>query len=127
MPFAPPHPCSFAGCRERVPRGVKRCPTHAQQYEQQRRAQTPGRLVMGRRGHLIDYYQTPEWVALRDQVRAEEPICRECWKQGRAEPTYAVDHIIPRTDGGSDERSNLQGLCAAHHSEKTQREMRRSA
>jgi 5-methylcytosine-specific restriction protein A len=84
-------------------------------------------MVIGARGHLIDFYQSPLWRALRAQVMDEEPICRDCRKEHRATPTQFVDHIIPRTEGGPDVRSNLAGLCARHHSEKTQREMRRSA
>lgn len=121
MPFSPPHPCSSPGCGVRLPRGVSRCPKHAQQQEHQRRASTPGRLVPGVNGHLIDYYQTPEWRALRAEVFQDEPFCRIC---GRV--TEHVDHIIPRTQGGPDERSNLQGLCSMHHSQKTAKEMRRA-
>lgn len=38
------------------------------------------------------------------------------------EPATDVDHIISRAKGGTDERSNLQPLCHACHSEKTNRE-----
>lgn len=33
-----------------------------------------------------------------------------------------IDHIIPRSRGGGDARSNLQGLCKPCHSAKTKRE-----
>jgi hypothetical protein len=33
-----------------------------------------------------------------------------------------VDHVIPRQEGGTDDRSNLQPLCHDHHSAKTMRE-----
>jgi 5-methylcytosine-specific restriction enzyme A len=55
----------------------------------------------------------------RAQVRAEEPLCRECLKEGRATPTAIVDHIRPLAWGGSDARSNKQGLCKRHHDEKS--------
>lgn len=32
-----------------------------------------------------------------------------------------VDHIIPRTLGGTNEMRNLRPMCALHHSEKTNR------
>ncbi len=41
---------------------------------------------------------------------------------GDGRPTVEVDHIIPKALGGTDERSNLQGLCRSHHSAKTMRE-----
>ena len=122
VPMSPLHPCAVSGCPERLPRGVSRCPVHAAQQERQRRADTPGRLVPGVRGHLIDFYQTPLWRALRDQVLQEEPLCRICRRV-----TEHVDHIVPRTQGGSDTRDNLAGMCARCHSAKTAREMRRSA
>jgi 5-methylcytosine-specific restriction protein A len=127
MPNAPPHPCARSGCRERIPRGQRYCSAHAVQYERQRRHATKGRMVIGAKGHLIDFYQSPLWRAIVDEVKAEEPLCRLCLAEQRTTPTYAVDHIIPRTQGGPDTRANCQGLCATHHSAKTMAEMRRSA
>jgi 5-methylcytosine-specific restriction enzyme A len=84
-------------------------------------------MVIGTNGHLIDFYQSPLWRALRAQVLAEEPVCRECRTENRVRATQHVDHIIPRVNGGPDTRENLQGLCAEHHSRKTMAETRRSA
>jgi 5-methylcytosine-specific restriction protein A len=50
-------------------------------------------------------------------VLAEEPIC-PC----RREPSTIVDHIRPKSQGGTDERSNLRGIGARCHAEKTARE-----
>jgi 5-methylcytosine-specific restriction protein A len=57
------------------------------------------------------------WRKLRLIVLAEEPVCRMC---GR-EASEHVDHIVARAKGGSDERENLQGLCASCHARKTAR------
>jgi HNH endonuclease. len=35
-----------------------------------------------------------------------------------------VDHIIPKSQGGTDDDGNLQSLCAACHRAKTAREGR---
>lgn len=78
------------------------------------------RTVSGRLGGLIDFYQSREWKALRDRVRLEEPLCRVC---GRL--TNHVDHVIPRKDGGTDTRDNLQGLCQECHNRKTTVERQR--
>ena len=36
--------------------------------------------------------------------------CREPWQQ--------VDHIVPRSAGGTDDPENLQGLCQHHNAAK---------
>ena len=55
----------------------------------------------------------------RAAVVADEPLCRHCLAQGRTRATEIVDHIKPLAWGGSDERSNKQGLCREHHDEKS--------
>lgn len=60
----------------------------------------------------------------RAQVIAEEPLCRECLKHGRSTATAIVDHIKPLAWGGSDERSNKQGLCVPCHDAKSKAERR---
>ncbi|NYD91407.1 HNH endonuclease signature motif containing protein [Sphingomonas melonis] len=61
----------------------------------------------------------------RAAVLAEEPLCRRCLKLGRTEPAVEVDHIIRLADGGTDDRSNKQGLCKPCHDLKTQAELAR--
>lgn len=58
----------------------------------------------------------------RAQVVAEEPLCAECLRQGRESPTEVVDHIIPLGEGGSDTRTNKQGLCHPCHDAKSKGE-----
>lgn len=65
---------------------------------------------------------TKVWRAIRAQVLTEQPLCLICQMQGKIEPAVHVDHID--NDAHNNERSNLQGLCARHHSEKTAAEMR---
>jgi 5-methylcytosine-specific restriction protein A len=63
-------------------------------------------------------------VALRGRVRAEEPCCRSCLADGKRVRTEEIDHIRPLSEGGTDERSNLQGLCKPCHDAKTKVEGR---
>lgn len=42
---------------------------------------------------------------------------RRCLRQARD-----VDHIIPNSQGGTDDYSNLMALCSYHHSQKSGRE-----
>lgn len=55
-----------------------------------------------------------QWRALRLRVLREEPLCRQCQRAASQ-----VDHILPLTKGGSNDRDNLQSLCASCHSTKT--------
>lgn len=61
---------------------------------------------------------------MRELVLGEEPLCRAC--KVKAPPLYraavVADHIVPKAEGGSDERENYQGLCDPCHRAKTARE-----
>ena len=59
------------------------------------------------------------WQKLRAFVLSNEPLCRECMGRGEIVPATDVDHIVPRSRGGSDDEANLQSLCHACHSRKT--------
>ena len=58
----------------------------------------------------------------REQVRREEPLCRICLAQGHTSATTQVDHIRSLASGGSNDRSNLQGLCTDCHDVKSKAE-----
>lgn len=55
------------------------------------------------------------WMNMKHVVLVEEPVCMIC---GRRASTQ-VDHKIPISQGGTDERSNLQGVCDMCHDIKT--------
>jgi len=63
---------------------------------------------------------------MRERVLVEEPICRECLKHGMVNPTEIADHIIPKAEGGTDDRDNYQGLCSPHSKAKTAAEAARA-
>lgn len=87
--------------------GAPKPPVHAGRFKHKR--------IRGRAG-----------VKLRKQVRDEEPLCRICQAKGRTRPTEEVDHIVPLSRGGSNERSNFQGLCKPCHQAKSDEERGRS-
>lgn len=49
-------------------------------------------------------------------------LCVPCLRQGRTTAFAAVDHIKPRTQGGTDALDNLECICRDCHVFKTQGE-----
>ncbi len=76
-----------------------------------RPSKAAGRRLRGRKGQ-----------SLRRAVLDEEPLCRVCRRLGLVSAATEVDHITPLSEGGSNERRNLQPLCGDHHREKTEAE-----
>lgn len=62
------------------------------------------------------------WPKLRAAILQAEPLCRPCNEAGRVTAAAEVDHIVPRSRGGSSDRQNLQGICRSCHATKTSRE-----
>lgn len=62
---------------------------------------------------------------MRAMVLLEEPLCRICLAHDRCSATVIADHIIPKAEQGTDERSNYQGLCKPCHRVKTAAEAAR--
>lgn len=90
-----------------------RLPGHADHQRDTRPSRSNGNLYNDVRWRGVN--------GLRQQVLREEPLCRECLKEGVVQPTTQVDHIRDHC-GNEDlffDRGNLQGLCATHHSRKT--------
>jgi len=60
------------------------------------------------------------WATLRRVVLDQQPLCNECKAAGYLVLAREVDHID--NDASNNLRSNLQGLCSMHHSQKTRRD-----
>jgi 5-methylcytosine-specific restriction protein A len=65
------------------------------------------------RGYGWDYQKA------RKRLLQDEPLCRECLKNGRVTVARIADHVIPLAQGGSRSANNLQPLCAPCHRAKT--------
>jgi 5-methylcytosine-specific restriction enzyme A len=50
---------------------------------------------------------------------ASHPLCSSCEAAGRIEAALEVDHRTPLHLGGSEDGTNLQGLCLACHLAKS--------
>ena len=60
----------------------------------------------------------------RHIIRQQQPLCAHCELEGKLNAWDELDHIVPLYKGGTDDRSNLQGLCRTHHKAKTATDMR---
>lgn len=68
------------------------------------------------------WYALARWSSLRESQLSAEPLCRHCAAAGRTTPATDVDHVTPHRGDPAlfwDSR-NLQSLCKACHSRKTQ-------
>lgn len=64
---------------------------------------------------------------MRERVLREEPLCRPCLAQDppRYTPSTIADHVVPKAEGGTDDRENYQGSCDPCHRLKTAKESAR--
>ena len=68
--------------------------------------------IRGRRG-----------VELRRRILAGNPLCASCEAKGRVTAATEVDHIVPLSKGGSNDKSNLRPMCGDCHAAKTAADM----
>jgi 5-methylcytosine-specific restriction enzyme A len=90
-----------------------RCPEHKRAFGRLQRA---GRPTPAQRGYGW------AWSELSKRVRAEEPLCFWCKRDiaagrmnGPAMRSAVADHVIPLSQGGTSDRSNLVGACFSHN------------
>ena len=97
-----PRPC--LGCGALVPSG-SRCPRCQSAWE-------------ARRGTTTQRGYGTAWQKMSARVVAEERACRVCGTTGTPDNPLTADHIVPKTAGGGDGRTNAQCLCRRHNSSK---------
>lgn len=111
-------PCRCFGCPGVVKSQEQRgyCDKHADQRSNwNKRPQRTGSTTERGYGHA--------WRKLRERVlQRDDYLCLQCRAKALIVEATDVDHIIPKHDGGTDELSNLQSLCAPCHKEKTAKE-----
>lgn len=112
MPLAAPRPCSHPGCGVLVRDGTGRCAKHPRQAWA--KPATATKRITGRR-----------LQAMRAELFARAPLCAECERQGRVTLATQRDHIKSLAEGGADDDSNVQGLCADCHDAKSKAEAAR--
>ena len=100
MPKRSPHPCRVPGCTILVQPGQD-CPRHP------RPRAVDDRPSASARGYGWDWK-----TRVRDPFLKAHPWCVNPFGlHGPRVPAVVVDHIHPRSQGGTDGWSNLEGLC----------------
>jgi 5-methylcytosine-specific restriction protein A len=115
MPWSPKPACAVRTCPYRTP-----CPVHGT-------TQWANRASSHARG-----YNSGKWITLRKLVLERDGyICqaRVLFTLGGrridgpcARDATHVDHVVPKSAGGTDELDNLRALCPQHHAKKTAQE-----
>ncbi len=66
-----------------------------------------------------------KWAKIRRRILdRDEYLCVPCRARGIYMPAVAVDHIVNKAVGGTDDDANLQAICKPCHQLKTQNEQR---
>ena len=106
MPYKAKRPCKYPGCPNLTDRDY--CAEHISQvryeYEHYRRDPDTKKRYDSR------------WRKIRALYVKAHPLCEECLKHGRTTPVEQVHHIVPLSDGGTHDFSNLMSLCKSCHS-----------
>ena len=64
-----------------------------------------------------------QWQKLRAHIlRGDDYLCRPCRIAGRTTEAREVDHIVPKSQDGTDDSDNLQSICTPCHKAKTKAE-----
>lgn len=99
--------CSFLGCKNTKAFGTGYCHEHgakrSDSYEENAKL-----------------YNSIAWRKKRTAMKSKYPLCAACLLEGRVTQTEHIDHVIPHRRIPDRFLTNLfQGLCAPHHSTKT--------
>ena len=112
MPKKPKRPCSFPGCPHLA--NGRFCEEH-QRQENKRYEKYDRSPEMKKRYGIA-------WKRVRDRHIAQHPLCEVCKRNGNLTPAEEVHHIVPLSQGGTHDDSNLMSLCKSCHSEITAKE-----
>ena len=112
MPNKPLRPCSHPGCPELT--ANRYCEAHKKLTDKQYNHYQRNPASRKRYDHA--------WRRIRAAYIASHPLCEECKRAGRLTPANEVHHVVPLTDGGTHDTTNLMSVCKSCHSSITARE-----
>ena len=107
MPMKPKRPCRYQGCPNLCEDGEQYCPEHKALMEKHYETFTRGYSTGKRYGR--------SWQRIRTRYVHKHPLCEMCLKQGRYVAVEEVHHIVPLSEGGTNDESNLMSLCRSCH------------
>ncbi len=58
-------------------------------------------------------------MRLRLRRLVDEPVCRDCKAKGIFRLATVPDHILPLSQGGTDDDENIRCLCSECHARRT--------
>lgn len=62
---------------------------------------------------------------MREKKKQENPLCWMCQEAGLVRLWDVLDHHVSLEEGGTNDESNLRGLCHDCHDAKSERERQR--
>lgn len=110
MPATLPKPCSYLGCPHSTTVGSY-CNKHRKHHEQQRILQRRAYERIRNRPTAAQRGYNAEWQRIRAQVKRQQPYCARCGTKSTTE----IHHRLPLSQGGTNDRANLIGLCTSCH------------
>jgi 5-methylcytosine-specific restriction protein A len=112
MPPRIPKPCRVNSCSQTTTDRTGYCDSHADKRTNW--AQHQNGKSDTQRGYGW------AWRKLRKQIlERDSHLCQECLRAGRVTQAATVDHITPKSQGGTNASTNLQSLCDPCHKTKT--------
>ncbi|AGT09974.1 HNH nuclease [Paracoccus aminophilus JCM 7686] len=119
----PSKPCAVPGCRTVVEVGTVRCKRHRSVSDVPGKRGLPSGGWHGQAGNRHERGYGAAWDRLRIAIlERDKRLCVLCIRSGRPVVAHSVDHIVPKSKGGTDDLDNLQSLCRPCHAAKTARE-----
>jgi 5-methylcytosine-specific restriction protein A len=112
MPHKAKHLCSYPGCAELV--DGRFCEVHKKQEQTF--------YNKFRRNPETNKRYGSKWRKIRAAYISAHPLCEECKAQGRLVAAQEIHHIVPLSEGGTNEWANLRALCKSCHSMITAKE-----
>ena len=105
MPTKPKHPCAWPGCPALTDR--RYCAYHEEQENR--------RYNKYERSPDVHKNYGRPWKRIRDRYARKHPLCERCLQEGRYTAVEEVHHIVPISQGGTHDESNLMSLCRSCH------------